>query len=153
MLKHTAFVVLFALAAATAFAQSGTKKDAGSNTNGPTKVTGNPKRTISGVEYWDIKVGSGATAERGKTVTVNYTGWLTNGKMFDTSVGKSPFTVDNLGSAPVIKGWNEGIIGMKVGGKRQLKIPGDLAYGSQGYPGVIPPNATLIFDVELLAVK
>jgi len=84
---------------------------------------------------------------------VNYTGWLTDGTKFDSSVGRAPFTVEQLGSAPVIKGWNEGIVGMKVGGKRQLKIPSDLAYGDRGYPGAIPPKATLIFDVELLDVK
>jgi FKBP-type peptidyl-prolyl cis-trans isomerase len=86
-------------------------------------------------------------------VKVNYTGWLTNGKKFDSSIGRGPFEVTPLGSAPVIKGWNEGIIGMKVGGKRQLRIPPELAYGAGGYPGVIPPNATLIFDVELLSVR
>ena len=84
---------------------------------------------------------------------MNYTGWLTNGKKFDSSIGREPFPVENLGNAPVIKGWNEGIIGMKVGGKRQLRIPPDLAYGANGYPPVIPQNATLIFDVELLDVK
>ena len=84
---------------------------------------------------------------------VHYTGWFTNGKKFDSSVGKAPFEVTPLGNAPVIKGWNEGIMGMKVGGRRQLRIPPDLAYGANGYPGVIPPNSTLIFDVHLLSVK
>ena len=152
MLKYTLLVMAVVLSTTVMWSQ-GKKKSESSSANGPTKVTGQPTKLQDGLEYWDIKVGTGKTAEKGSTVTVNYTGWLTNGKMFDTSVGKTPFTVDNLGNAPVIKGWNEGIVGMKVGGKRQLRIPGDLAYGSQGYPGVIPPNATLIFDVELLNVK
>jgi FKBP-type peptidyl-prolyl cis-trans isomerase len=118
---------------------------------GPTKVSGEPTKTADGLEYWDIKVGTGAVAEAGQSVMVHYTGWLTTGKKFDSSVGKAPFEVTPLGTAPVIKGWNEGIVGMKVGGKRQLRIPPDLAYGADGYPGAIPPNATLIFDVQLLS--
>lgn len=121
-------------------------------TGGPTKVTGKPKTTPSGVEYWDITPGTGATAVSGNKVTVNYTGWLTNGKQFDSSVGKAPFKF-KLGAGEVIKGWDDGVAGMKVGGKRQLRIPPNLAYGSRGAAGVIPPNATLIFDVELLDVK
>lgn len=154
MTKNVLLIALLALATIAVVAQSRSKKSsAKSDTNGPTKVTGKPTKLPDGLEYWDIKTGTGKTADKGNTVTVNYTGWLTDGKMFDTSVGKAPFTVDNLGNAPVIKGWNEGIVGMKVGGKRQLRIPSDLAYGPQGYPGVIPPNATLVFDVELLDVK
>ena len=120
---------------------------------GPSKVTGDGTKTADGLQYWDIKVGTGATASAGQSVTVHYTGWLTTGKKFDSSVGSAPFTVEPLGTAPVIKGWNEGIIGMKVGGKRQLRIPPELAYGATGYPGVIPANATLIFDIRLLSVK
>jgi len=121
-------------------------------TSGPAKVTGDGTRTPSGLEYWDIKLGTGPTAQKGQTVKVHYTGWLTNGKKFDSSVGAKPFEF-TLGAGEVIKGWDEGVDGMKVGGKRQLKIPPDLAYGDRGAAGVIPPRATLIFDVELLGVQ
>jgi len=151
MLNKMLFIAIVALAATAAFAQSGTKR---ADNSAPTKVTGDGTKTADGLQYWDIKVGTGATAKAGQAVSVHYTGWLTNGKKFDSSVDRGePFTVQPLGSAPVIKGWNEGIIGMKVGGKRQLRIPPDLAYGSRGYPGVIPANAALIFDVELLSVQ
>ena len=118
----------------------------------PTKVTGKPTTTSDGLKYWDIKVGTGTTATSGKKVQVHYTGWLENGKKFDSSVGKSPFTF-TLGGGQVIKGWDEGVAGMKVGGKRQLRIPPELGYGQRGYPGAIPANAILIFDVELLGVQ
>jgi FKBP-type peptidyl-prolyl cis-trans isomerase len=123
------------------------------NTSAPTKVTGDGVKTASGLQYWDIKVGTGAEAKSGSHVTVHYTGWLTSGKKFDSSVdaGKPfDFTIDK---GEVIKGWDQGVTGMKVGGKRQLRIPPELGYGANGYPGVIPANATLIFDVQLLAVK
>lgn len=122
------------------------------NTAAPTKVTGAGTTTKSGLQYWDIKVGAGDAAVAGKPVRVHYTGWLTSGKKFDSSVDHGqPFTF-KLGAGEVIPGWDEGVKGMKVGGKRQLKIPASLGYGAQGAGGVIPPNATLIFDVELLAV-
>ena len=106
--------------------------------------------TSSGLQYVDLKVGNGATAQAGKTVTVHYTGWLENGKKFDSSVDRGqPFSFP-LGAGRVIKGWDEGVQGMKVGGKRKLIIPSNLGYGARGAGGAIPPHATLIFEVELL---
>jgi FKBP-type peptidyl-prolyl cis-trans isomerase len=123
------------------------------NTGAPTKVTGNGTTTPSGLQYWDIKVGTGSEAVNGKPVQVHYTGWLTTGKKFDSSVDRGePFSF-TLGAQQVIRGWDEGVKGMKVGGKRQLKIPASLGYGARGAGGVIPPNATLVFDVELLGVS
>ena len=109
--------------------------------------------TASGLQYEDIKQGQGDAATAGKTVSVHYTGWLTDGKKFDSSKDRGqPFEFP-LGGGRVIKGWDEGVQGMKVGGKRTLVIPPQLGYGPRGAGGVIPPNATLMFDVELLAVK
>ena len=139
------------LAASVAYGQSSAKKST-ATTAGPTKVTGEGTKTASGLQYWDISEGTGATAKSGQTVLVHYTGWLTNGKKFDSSVGGKPFKFQ-IGAGNVIKGWEEGVAGMKVGGKRQLRIPRDLAYGQKGYPGVIPPYATLIFDVQLVGVQ
>jgi FKBP-type peptidyl-prolyl cis-trans isomerase FkpA len=124
-----------------------------SATASPTKVTGNPTKTASGLEYWDIKAGTGDTAVKGQQVRVHYTGWLTDGKKFDSSVDRGEPFVFPLGAGRVIKGWDEGVAGMKIGGKRQLRIPPELGYGARGAGGAIPPNATLIFDVELLAVS
>lgn len=121
---------------------------------GPPKVSGEPTTTASGLKYWEVKVGTGTTAEKGKTVKVHYTGWLTNGKKFDSSVDRGEPFEFRLGAGQVIKGWDEGVAGMKVGGRRRLEIPPDLAYGSRGVGGgLIPPNSTLLFDVELLGVK
>jgi len=121
--------------------------------SGPTKVSGAPQKTASGVEYWDLEQGSGETAVAGKQMKVHYTGWLADGKKFDSSVDTGhPFRFI-LGRGRVIKGWDEGLAGMKVGGKRQLRIPPELAYGARGFGSTIPPNSTLIFEVELLEVR
>ena len=100
----------------------------------------------------ELQPGTGTEAVAGKTVEVNYTGWLLDGKQFDSSKGRGPFAFA-LGSGQVIKGWDQGVVGMKVGGKRKLTIPPELGYGMRGYPGVIPAQATLVFEVELLAVR
>ena len=109
--------------------------------------------TESGLQYYDLETGDGAVPEVGQTVSVHYTGWLEDGTKFDSSLDRGrPFTFV-LGAGQVIPGWDEGVATMKVGGKRQLVIPPDLAYGEAGAGGVIPPNATLIFEVELLDVQ
>jgi FKBP-type peptidyl-prolyl cis-trans isomerase FkpA len=114
--------------------------------------------TASGLQYVDIKVGNGEVAKAGEQVSVHYTGWLQNpdgskGKKFDSSKDRGQPFQFALGGGQVIKGWDEGVAGMKVGGERELIIPPDLGYGPRGAGGVIPPNATLIFDVELLGVS
>ena len=110
--------------------------------------------TGSGLKYKDVVVGKGPLPKAGDDVLVNYTGRFPNGNIFDTSLkpGRGPFEL-HLGRGEVIKGWDEGLSTMHVGGKRKLTIPPGLAYGAQGYPGVIPPNSTLTFDVELLKIK
>ena len=120
------------------------------------QAQGKMMTTADGLKYIDVKVGTGPEA-KGKTATVHYTGWLyengAKGKKFDSSVDRGePFDF-RVGAGEVIKGWDEGVAGMKVGGKRTLIIPPQLGYGARGAGGVIPPNATLMFDVELLAVK
>ena len=108
--------------------------------------------TASGLEYEEILTGDGATAKAGDMVTVHYTGWLTDGSKFDSSKGRNDPFEFNLGGGEVIRGWDEGVQGMQVGGIRKLTIPAALGYGSRGAGRVIPPNATLIFEVELLSV-
>jgi len=164
MLKMIWLLAAVIILATTSFSQTATKKPATTatkkpatttraNPNGPSKVTGTPVTTASGLQYWNIKLGTGALAIPGKKVKVDYTGWLTTGKKFDSSVGTGhPFDFI-LGNGQVIKGWDEGVAGMKVGGKRQLRIPPQLAYGEKGFPGAIPPNATLIFDVQLVGAE
>ena len=119
----------------------------------PSSVEGSGVTTHSGLKYWDVKVGSGKPAQKGNTVKVHYTGWLLEGKKFDSSLDRGEPFEFIIGAGHVIKGWDEGVAGMKVGGKRQLRIPPELGYGARGAGGVIPPNAYLIFDVELLDVK
>jgi len=108
--------------------------------------------TDSGLKYEDLSNGDGSEATAGQTVTVHYTGWLTSGDKFDSSKDRNdPFRF-RLGAGHVIRGWDEGVAGMRVGGVRKLTIPPQLGYGARGAGGVIPPNATLVFEVELLAV-
>lgn len=109
--------------------------------------------TPSGLIIDELNLGEGEEAKTGDTVRVHYTGWLTDGSKFDSSVDRAePFDFP-LGRGYVIRGWDEGVAGMRVGGRRKLTIPADLGYGARGAGGVIPPNATLVFEVELLAVR
>jgi FKBP-type peptidyl-prolyl cis-trans isomerase len=110
-------------------------------------------KTASGLEYVDLVVGTGAQPAAGQTVSVHYTGWLTDGRKFDSSVDRGQPLVFPVGRGRVIKGWDEGVGSMKVGGKRKLTIPAHLGYGASGAGGVIPPGATLIFEVELLGIQ
>jgi FKBP-type peptidyl-prolyl cis-trans isomerase len=154
MTKYVAAVAIILVLTVVSVVAQTARRSATPNTNVPTKVTGDGVKTPSGLIYWDIRVGNGEVAKEGSHVRVHYTGWLTNGKKFDSSVdaGK-PFDF-TIGNGEVIKGWEEGVAGMRVGGKRQLRIPPDLGYGAEGTPGgPIPPNATLIFDVQLLGVQ
>lgn len=110
-------------------------------------------KTPSGLQYQDVVTGSGAEATPGQVAVVHYTGWLTDGTKFDSSRDRGePFSFP-LGAGQVIAGWDQGVAGMKVGGRRKLVIPPDLGYGEMGSPPVIPPGATLVFDVELLDIK
>jgi FKBP-type peptidyl-prolyl cis-trans isomerase len=137
--------VLVAMALVVAGARTGAADDA--------KPDPEPKevKLESGLKYQDLKVGTGATAKKGYTVTVHYTGWLAKDKKkFDSSKDRNEAFVFELGAGKVIKGWDEGVAGMKVGGKRKLMIPAKLGYGARGAGAVIPPNADLVFEVELL---
>lgn len=108
--------------------------------------------TPSGLKYTDVTVGEGAEAKAGDNVSVHYTGWLTDGQKFDSSKDRNQPFQFSLGAGMVIRGWDEGVQGMKIGGVRKLTIPAELGYGARGAGGVIPPNATLVFEVELLGV-
>ncbi len=121
-------------------------------TSAPSAPPAQPSVSITKLTIVDVQVGTGTPAATGNTITINYTGMFLDGKVFDTSIGKQPFTFE-LGVGKVIPGLDQGILGMRVGGKRRLIIPPDLAYGEQGISGAIPPNAPLIFDIELLDVK
>jgi peptidylprolyl isomerase len=120
---------------------------------GPPAVSGEPTVTASGLQFIDIEVGTGDSPQSGQTVEVHYTGWLADGTKFDSSLDRGePFSFV-IGAGRVIAGWDEGVASMKVGGKRRLIIPPELGYGEQGYPPIIPANAELTFDVEMLAIK
>jgi peptidylprolyl isomerase len=147
LLFRARFIALALLAFATAVASF----------NPAHAQQGKRMTTPSGLTIIDVKEGTGPSPKHGQIVEVHYTGWLyengAKGKKFDSSVDRNePFSFP-LGAGRVIKGWDEGVVGMKVGGKRTLIIPPALGYGARGAGGVIPPNATLMFDVELLAVK
>lgn len=161
---HAAPLVLLALlAAGCQEPESNTAATPGSapTTTKPASTTlpGDPPsggKTVtlpSGLRYDDLRVGDGAIAESGKMVFMHYTGWLTDGTSFDTSRDDNVTYDFRLGTGRVIRGWDEGIVGMRVGGKRKLVVPPNLAYGERGYPPVIPANATLVFDVELMNVR
>ena len=155
-MKQAAILLTFLafLSAGVWAAQEQTAKPAPAPKAGTThpKPAAQMTTTPSGLQYRDLVVGKGQQPKDGDTVVVNYTGTFSNGKVFDTSVGKKPFEFQ-LGRGQVIKGWDEGVATMHVGGKRKLVIPPDLAYGAGGYPGVIPPNSTLTFVVDLLSIK
>jgi len=136
----------------TGVAAGGTSSGAASGGATSTGASAQEVTLPDGLKMQDLKVGDGAIAEDGSTVQVHYTGWLTNGTKFDSSVDRgTPFSF-RLGTGQVIRGWDEGVKGMRVGGKRKLTIPPSLGYGDRGAGDVIPPGATLLFDVELLSV-
>jgi FKBP-type peptidyl-prolyl cis-trans isomerase FkpA len=123
------------------------RKDEPAEKDDPNTIT-----TDSGLKYQELKVGNGAEAKKGDKVSVHYTGWLKTGKKFDSSIGKNPLEFQ-LGARMVIQGWDEGVAGMKAGGKRKLIIPSYLGYGERGFRNTIPPNSTLFFEVELVEIK
>jgi len=139
-----------ALIAAFIFGCNGKGKDVNMDAK---PETGETITTVSGLQIIDLVPGTGGSPKKGDKVSVHYTGWLENGTKFDSSLDRgSPFEF-YLGLGRVIKGWDEGVATMKIGGKRKLIIPPDLGYGARGAGGVIPPNATLIFEIELLDFK
>jgi len=153
-------VVIAALASPLVFAQSRPVKrmtvqhrSKTVNISRPSKVTGDGMSTPSGVKYWDIQAGEGSPAMKGHVVKVLYTAWVENGKAFDSSTSIDKPTIFTIGAGQVIPGWEDGMEGMKAGGKRQIHVPAQLAYGAAGIPQLVPPNSNVIFDVVLLEVQ
>lgn len=164
MIRKSLLVALSAIAVLAVVATSGCARTPAEDTEAPPSEAGQVStppedatqeppaaEDVTELVIEDITVGTGAEAKAGDTVTVHYTGWLTDGTEFDSSVGREPFQFP-LGQGQVIPGWDQGVAGMKIGGQRRLTIPPDLGYGAAGAGGVIPPNATLIFEVELLSI-
>jgi len=155
-----ASAVLFAAVAAPSTARAQEESKADAKEDGKDKDKGKEKKmtkTESGLEYRDTKEGDGPKPEKGQTCVMHYTGWLwedgKKGKKFDSSHDRNKPLPFPIGKGRVIKGWDEGVLSMKKGGKRELLIPPDLGYGEDGYPGAIPGNATLFFEVELVDIK
>ena len=163
MCKKLIMILVVAAISAMLYAQDSSKPPAAKlgrgvptriyNINRPVSVTGNGMSTPSGVKYWDLQIGKGKAAERGHVVSMLYREWVKDGKEIGSSISLSKPTIFTLGVGQVIKGWEDGVEGMKAGGKRQIRIPPDLAYGSEGVPPDVPPSATLVLDIELLDVQ
>jgi FKBP-type peptidyl-prolyl cis-trans isomerase FkpA len=165
--RFLALAAMAVLVSAAGCQQSATNGGAASNSTSGSGAVSNPPSgdapatgsisggvvtTPSGLKYEDLSVGDGTQAERGNRVSVHYTGWLTDGTKFDSSLDRGQPFQFRLGEGQVIRGWDEGVAGMRVGGKRKLTIPPNLGYGEGGAGALIPPNATLVFEVELLSV-
>ncbi len=160
MRRTSILIAIAVLAAPILFSQSRPFKrplvprpKALSNPSRPTRVTGDGVSTTSGVKYWDIQTGEGNPAVKGHVVKVLFTEWLENGKEIDGSPSADKPTTFTLGAGQVIQGWEDGLEGMKAGGKRQIHVPAELAYGTAGVFGLVPPNSNLVLDVELLEVE
>lgn len=155
--KRLALALVLTLAACSGKTEEGTTAQmTATHESGPADtfaMPATPQSTPSGLGYVVDQPGTGATAQAGQTVSVHYTGWLTDGKKFDSSRDRGEPLEFALGKGEVIQGWDEGVAGMKIGEKRTLVVPPALGYGDQGAGGVIPPNATLVFKVELLGVR
>jgi len=147
-------LVLFGTGMACTKKETSTETTSSAPVGTQTMDTSAAKTTdVTELKIEDKQVGKGAEATAGKTVSVHYTGWLTHGQKFDSSLDRGQPFKFRLGAGQVIPGWDKGVAGMKIGGKRKLTIPPNLGYGERGAGGVIPPNATLVFDVELLGVE
>ena len=161
MIRKLILIVIALMAVPSVFAQSksakANKMHSGSRMltymSHPTKVTGEGLATASGVRFWDIQAGEGTPAEKGHVVKLVYKAWLESGTEIASSRSIDNPTTFTLGAGQVIKGWEDGVQGMKAGGKRQIRIPAELAYGAAGVPPLVPPNSKLIFDIQLLEVQ